>query len=102
MGRKITRQIKWSINALHNFIAILDYIKQDSPNNAKKVKTRVNTIIHSISTDPEIHREDELKANNDGSYRVFTKDNIRVSYKIEPKEILIARVVHSSQEPNHY
>jgi hypothetical protein len=47
-------------------------------------------------------RVDDLKENNDGTYRVFNKDSIRVTYKIEPKEIFIARVVHASQEPNLY
>ena len=87
---------------MHNFIDILDYIKEDSLTNAKRVKTRIINIIKTIPSNPEMYREDELKENNDGNYRVFNRDSIRVSYKIEPKEIFIARVVHSSQEPNFY
>lgn len=102
MGKQIDRQIKWGQKALHNFIDILDYIKEDSPTNAKRVKTRITNIIKSLPSNPEMHREDELKENNDGTYRVFTKDSIRVSYKIEPQAIFIARVVHSKQEPNNY
>ena len=44
-------------------------------------------------------REDEMNENNDGTYRALNKDGIRISYKIEPKEILISRIVHSNQEP---
>jgi len=102
MGKKVSRQIKWHPKALYSFIDILDYIKEDSPTNAKRIKTRINNIIKTIPSNPEMFREDELKENNDGTYRVFNKDSIRVSYKIEPKEIFIARVVHSSQEPNLY
>ncbi len=102
MGKGVNRQIKWGKIALHNFIDILDYIKSDSPSNAKRVKTRINNIIKTIPSNPEMFREDELKENNDSSYRVFNKDGIRLSYKIEPKEIFIARVVHSSQEPHLY
>jgi plasmid stabilization system protein ParE len=102
MGKKVALQVKWNVKALHNFINILDFIKLDSPTNAKRVKIRVNNIINSIPSNPEMFREDELKENNDATYRVFTKDRIRISYKIEPKDILIARVVHSSQEPNNY
>ena len=102
MGKKVSRQIKWSTKALHSFIDILDYIKEDSPTNAMRVKSRVNNIIKTIPSNPKMFREDELKENNDGTYRVFTKDSIRVSYKIESKEIFIARIVHSSQEPDFY
>ena len=102
MGKRVNRQIKWGMKALYNFIDILDYIKLDSPTNAKRVKTRINNIIKTIPTNPEMFREDELKENNDGTYRVFNKDSVRISYKIEPKEIFIARVVHSSQEPDFY
>lgn len=100
MGKRVSRQIIWAPNAMYNFIDILNYIKKDSPTNAKRVKTRVNNIIKKIPSNPEMHRADELKENNDGTYRVFNKDNIRVSYKIQPKQILIVHLVHSSQEPN--
>lgn len=100
MGKNVSRQIKWSPKALNSFIAILNHIKEDSPTNAKRVKTRITNIIKTIPSNPEMFRVDELKEKNDGTYRVFTKDSIRVSYKIEPKEIFIVRVVHSKQEPN--
>jgi plasmid stabilization system protein ParE len=102
MGKRVTRQIRWGERALYDFIEILNYIKLDSPTNAKRVKTRINNIIKTIPSNSEMFREDELKVNNDGTYRVFNNDSIRVSYKVEPKEIFIARVVHSSQEPNFF
>jgi plasmid stabilization system protein ParE len=102
MGKEVGYEVKWNKKALHSFIDILDFIHENSPTNAKRVKTRINTIIKAIPSNPEMFREDELRENNDGKYRVFNKDNIRVTYKIEPKEILIVRVVHSSQEPNFF
>ena len=102
MGAKTNFQIKWSQKALFDFISILNYIEIDSPINAKRVKTRINNIIKKIPFNTKMFREDELKENNDGSFRVFNKDNIRVSYKIEPKEILIIRIMHSKQEPELY
>lgn len=101
MGRQI-RQIRWDDKAFQRFVDILDYIKLDSPINAKRVKTRIMNLIKVIPTNPEIYREDELKRDNDGTYRVFNLHSIRVSYKIEPKAIIILRVKHSSQEPISY
>lgn len=65
MGKRIVRQVKWSTKALLDFIDILNYIKQNSPSNAKRVKTRINNIIKKIPSAPEIFRKDELKENND-------------------------------------
>jgi plasmid stabilization system protein ParE len=101
MGKQI-RQIRWDQNALQNFIDILDFIKLDSPTNAKKVKTRIVNLIKTIPNNPEMYREDELKSDNNGTFRVFNQDSIRVSYKIEPTVIVIARIKHSRQEPISY
>lgn len=61
------RQIRWDINALMNFIDILDYIKLNSPTNAKRVKTRIYNIIKVVPSNPMMFRADELKNNNDST-----------------------------------
>jgi plasmid stabilization system protein ParE len=101
MGKQIN-QVNWDDKALSSFIDILDYIKLDSPMNAKLVKSRILNLIKEIPSNPNMYRADELKNNNDGTYRVFNRDSIRVSYKIEPNIIIITRVRHSSQEPISY
>jgi len=68
-------QIRWSEKSLSDFIAILDYIKKDSPTNAKRVKTRINNFIKTIPSKPKMFRKDE---------------------------IFIVKVSHSSQEPSHF
>ena len=102
MGRKVSREIYWDKYAFQDFIRILDFINEDSPANATLVRRRIIKIIDTLPSNPMMFREDELKTPNDGTFRVFSKNNIRVSYKIEPKAILIARVRHSSQEPIVY
>ena len=101
MGKQI-RQIIWDETALQNFIDILEYIKQDSPTNSKRVASRIINLVKAIQANPLMYREDELKRDNDGTYRVFNRESFRVSYKIEPKVIIIARIRHSSQEPISY
>ncbi len=87
---------------MKRLLGTFDYIKLDSLTNARRVKTRVANIIKAIPSNPMMYRADELKSNNDGTYRVFNRDSIRVSYKIEPTAIIIARVRHSSQESISY
>ncbi|MFY8109255.1 MAG: type II toxin-antitoxin system RelE/ParE family toxin [Bacteroidia bacterium] len=101
MGRQI-KQVKWDDLALKSFIDILNYIKLKSPQNANLLKTRILNLIKNLPANPEMYRVDELKNDNDGSFRVFNRDSIRVSYKIETSIIIITRVKHSSQEPISY
>ena len=102
MGSKVNLVIKWDEKAFEDFINIIDHISQNSPANALLVRGRIMKMVKSLPLNPKIFREDELKLANDGEFRVFSKDNIRVSYKIESKGILIARIRHSSQEPIVY
>ena len=102
MGEIRSKEVRWDTKAFRNFIDILDYININSPSNAVRVKNRVLKSINSICLNPEMFREDELKTNNDGKFRVFNKDSIRISYKIESDSIIITRVRHSGQEPKFY
>jgi len=50
MGKQI-RQIKWDSIALNSFSNILEFIKLDSPSNAKTIKNR---ILNLVSDSPKI------------------------------------------------
>ena len=102
MGKRVSYSIQWDKAALQNFIAILNYIKAESPTNAKRVNTRIVNTIKMLPKNPQMFKSDEWKLNNDGSFRVFVKDSIRVSYKIDRQILIIARVSHTSQEPIIY
>ncbi len=45
---------------------------------------------------------DRFKIKNDGSYRAFTEYDFRVTYKVKPTEIIILKVIHTSQKPRLY
>lgn len=96
------RSIIWDKKAWRDFIKILEYIMEDSPENAIRVSNRVSKVINAIPEHPKMFKQDELKSRNDGSFRVLIQDRIRVSYRITPDTIRIERVKHSSQEPFEY
>jgi len=102
MGSKVSPTIHWDRKAFEDFINIIEYISKGSPANALLVRRRILKIVKALPLNPRIFREDELRVPNEGEFRVFIKDNIRVSYKIETNAILIARIRHSSQEPIEY
>jgi plasmid stabilization system protein ParE len=103
MGKKkIIPTISWDQIAFKHFIKILDFISEDSVVNAKRVKTRINNIIKTIPFHPYMFKEDDWRFKNDGSFRVFVKNRIRVSYQIRTTDIRIIRISHTSEESKFY
>jgi plasmid stabilization system protein ParE len=96
------RKISWDKRALHYFHEAISYIREDSPQNADKVKKEVLEKINELSTRPEIHNPDKYKLNNNGNYRAFELNRLRVGYLVKENEVIIARVRNTSQEPLDY
>jgi plasmid stabilization system protein ParE len=97
-----TRKITWDRQALHYFRDAIRYIRQDSPQNADKVKKEVLEKINELSKRPEIYNPDKYKINNNGNYRAFELHRLRVGYLVKETEIIIARVRNTNQEPLDY
>ncbi len=96
------RKIRWDKPALIYFSEAIRYIRKDSPQNAEKVKEQILAKISELSVRPEIHAPDKCKQNNAGNYRAFELHRYRVAYLVKDEEIIIARVRHTSQEPESY
>jgi plasmid stabilization system protein ParE len=96
------RKIIWDKQALNYFHESIRYIRQESPQNAEKVKREVLEKINELSKRPEIHNSDKYKLNNKGNYRVFELHHLRVGYLVKEDEIIIARVRNTRQEPLDY
>ena len=96
------RKISWDKPALIYFSEAIRYIRKDSPQNADKIKAEIFEKIRELSHRPEIHAPDKNKQNNTGHYRVFELHRYRIAYLVKDEEIIIARVKHTSQEPEQY
>ncbi|MCR6718702.1 MAG: type II toxin-antitoxin system RelE/ParE family toxin [Chitinophagaceae bacterium] len=96
------RKIRWDKPALIYFSEAIRYIRKDSAQNAEKVKQEILARISELSVRPENHAPDKYKQNNAGNYRAFELHRYRVAYLVKDEEIIIARVRHTSQEPQSY
>ena len=96
------RKIKWDKPALIYFSETIRYIRKDSEQNAKKVKEEILAKSSELSVRPEIHAPDKYKQNNTGHYRAFELHRYRIAYLVKDEEIIIARIRHTSQEPQPY
>ncbi|MEP6950157.1 MAG: type II toxin-antitoxin system RelE/ParE family toxin [Ginsengibacter sp.] len=96
------RSIGWSKNALKQFEDAINYISQDSPQNAEKVRSGIINNIQKIPSHPESFPPDKFKLNNNGRFRAFELYRLRISYYYDDENIRILRVRHTSREPKNY
>ena len=94
--------IKWNQAAIKQLESIIDYIRQDSDNNATKVETKILSKIVSLTKNPELYHPDKYKINNDGSFRVFEMYKCRISYRFKNETIRIIRIRHTKMNPLKY
>lgn len=96
------RKVTWTKRATHQFNELIGYVRQDSEQNASKLKKKILDKINGLSDDRIIHRKDPFKKNNDGNYLYFEILKYRIVYYAKPKEIFIIRIRHTSMEPKQY
>lgn len=94
--------IKWNKRALSQLIKAIEYISDDSPQNAEKVKEDILKSISKLGLHPEFFPPDKYKLNNDGSYRSFEIHHYRVTYRHKKNEIRIVRLKHTKRNPKQY
>lgn len=92
----------WSRQAMAELRHAYEYILQDSPQNAVRVKNEIIDITIDLPKHPQKYPPDKYKENNDGTWRAFEKYNYRISYRIMPDEIRIVRFRHVGRTPLSY
>ncbi len=96
------RKIIWDTHAKEYLKRSLQYIKQDSPQNAEIVKDEIKSLIRKIPDQPERYPADKYRVNNTGNYRAFELYHFRISYFINDTEIRIIRIRHTKEKPQGY
>lgn len=96
------RKVTWTKRATRQLNAAIEYIRQDSPQNADIVKERILDKVGELADDKVVHRKDPYKKNNDGNYLYFEILKYRIVYYAERDEVFIIRLRHTSMEPKKY
>ena len=94
--------IKWNRHAINQLIKAIEYIEEDSLQNAEKVKNEILAAITSLANHPEKFPADKYKLNNDKSFRAFELHRYRISYRLWRNEIRIIRIRHTKRTPKSY
>ncbi|MFA7446458.1 MAG: type II toxin-antitoxin system RelE/ParE family toxin [Flavobacteriaceae bacterium] len=98
------KEVIWSIQALKQTEAIHKYILEESKSLdiADKVVGALFESTQILGVQSELYALDDLKLNNNGSYRAYVKYNYRISYRILKNNIRILRIRHTSRKPLKY
>lgn len=94
--------IIWSNIAKSQLKEIYQYIKKDSIQSAIEVKTKILASTKILELGKEVYKSDELKIDNNGTYRAYVIYSYRIVYKINNDTIDILRIRHTCQEPLEY
>ena len=95
-------KIVWDVEAKNYLRVAIQFIKQDSPQNAEKVKSEIAEAVSELAHYPTRYPADKYRNDNDGSYRAFELYKYRISYYISDTEIRIVRIRHTAQNPKAY
>ncbi len=94
--------VRWDKSAYAAFQKIYEYIREESPANATKVREEILKITARLGDNPAHYPPDKFKKNNPGNYRAFEKYSYRIAYQHTENEIKILRIRHVKQEPKAY
>ncbi len=93
-----TYKVQWTSNAKEDLLNIVDYIKQDSVENARKVYAQIREKAHSSNFFPLRGRVvPELQKEGITIYRKLITQPWRVMYKIENDTVYIMAIFDSRQ-----
>ena len=95
-------KVNWDIDAKESLKEIYEYIKEDSPQAAVKVRRSIINSTKELSERPEKHPQDKYKKDKPGNYRAYEIYSYRIAYSISDDAIQILRIRHTSREPQEY
>ena len=96
------KKITWTKSAILQLNKSIEFIREESPQNAEKVKGTILEKITSLQSSLIHHRIDKYKRNNDGNFLYFEVLKHRVSFYAAKDEIIIVRIRHTKMNPKSY
>lgn len=97
-----SRRVVWDDFARAALKIAYNHIKEDSPQQAEKVKQDILAATRKLSDHPEMHPADKYRKDKDTRFRAFEKHSYRISYLITEDTIRVLRLRHVKQEPKEY
>lgn len=95
--------IKWNKAAIKSLLNAIEFIEQNGyPGYAEALEREILQKIKNLPSHYLHFPKDKYRLHNDGSFRAFTIDGYRISFRVQEKEIQIIRIRHTSRKPLFY
>lgn len=98
----VKEKVVWDESARAALKEAYDRIKQNSLQQAEKVKLEIIATTKKLSDHPEMYPPDKYRTDKDIRFRAFEKYNYRISYFIAGDVIRVLRFRHVKQQPKDY
>ena len=90
----------WADEARKSLKEIYQYIKKDSPQNAKKVRKELLRLAGSLNDFPEKYPREPFLDDEPENFRSVTKWSWKIIYEVTDSAIIILMIFHTSQNPD--
>ncbi len=95
--KKIVLELEWTERARHDLLVIIDFISDDSPDSAQRLKHDIEAKAAKLPEFPKLYRIGRVV----GTREMVVWANYIVVYTENPSTITILRVLHAAQQWPH-
>ncbi|ARM91144.1 toxin-antitoxin system toxin RelE/ParE family protein (plasmid) [Rhizobium sp. CIAT894] len=87
-------ELEWLETARADLLAIIDYISDDNPDAAQRLKDDIETKAAKLPEHPRLYRSGRVE----GTREMIVRANYIVVYTEDPYTVRILRVLHAAQQ----
>ena len=93
-------KVIWDTFAKASLKSIVEYIKEDSPSAAQKVKSELLKLAKSLNDKPNRFSKEPYLADREGNYRSVSKWSYKIIYKVTETQVYILDIFHTRKDPS--
>ena len=86
--------LEWRETARADLLAIIDYISDDNPDAAQRLKDEIETKVAKLPEHPKRHRAGRVP----GTREMLVRSNYLVIYFEDARAVTVLRVLHAAQQ----
>lgn len=86
--------LEWRQTARADLLAIVDYISDDNPDAAQRLKDDIETKVANLPEHPKLYRAGRVR----GTREMVVRSNYVVVYAEDARAVTILRVLHAAQQ----
>ncbi len=87
--------LEWRETAREDLLAIVEYIAEDDPHAAQRLKDEIETKVSQLRKRPRLYRRGRVT----GTREMIVRSNYAVVYAVDVRVVTVLRVLHVARLP---